>query len=115
MSDSEQASASRSPEAGQRRELAIEHSLAALGKSWASSYFQEIAQANRSIAGGWPGRLAEARALVLRELTRALAAQGLAPPSASELARAPSALNEHARSEWLRAGKAQRLALRTRE
>lgn len=105
---------SRSPsrDDAPRREHLIQQCLLTLGKAWASSYFLEVSQANRSTAGGWPGRLAEARALVLRELTSQLADRGMDPPSASELASAPSTLNEHARCEWARAGKAQRQARR---
>jgi hypothetical protein len=95
-----------------RRQRLIEQCLAALGKAWASRWFQEMSLDSRSIEGGWPGRLGEARTLALRELTNELTARGMAPPSASELAGAPGTVNEHARQEWLRAGKAQRLALR---
>lgn len=95
-----------------RRQRLIEQCLAALGKAWATRWFQEMSVDSRNIEGGWPGRLGEARTLVLRELTKELAAQGMAPPSASELAGAPGTVNDHARQEWLRAGKAQRRAQR---
>jgi hypothetical protein len=95
-----------------RRQRLIEQCLAALGRAWASRWFQEMSLDSRSIEGGWPGRLGEARTLALRELTTELAAKGMAPPSASELADASGTVNEHARQEWLRASKAQRAALR---
>lgn len=93
-----------------RREHLIDQCLATIGKTWASSWVEQMSLAGRSIAGGWPGRLAEARALVLRDLTRELATQGMTPPSATELAGAPGTVNEHARTEWLRVSKAKRLA-----
>jgi hypothetical protein len=96
-----------------RRAHHIDRFLVALGTTWASTYLQELSHASRNIEGGWPGRLAEARSLVLRELPRELAARGMAAPSARELEDAPGRVNEHARSEWLRVGKAQRLARRT--
>ena len=95
-----------------RREHLIEGFLATLCSSWVSACFQELSQAKRNIEGGWPGRLAEARALVLRELPKELAAKGLAAPSATELVDAAVAVNDYARSEWLRVGKAQRFARR---
>ena len=102
----------RSREDGRRRQHLIQQCLAALGRTWASSWCQEMSMNHRSIEGGWPGRLAEARTLALRELTRELVAQGMAPPSPSELADAPATVNDHARKEWLQASKAQRLAQR---
>jgi hypothetical protein len=100
---------SRSRDA-QRRFQFVDQCLAALGKTWATSLLQELSVARRSIEGGWPGRLAEARTLAVRELTRHLATSGMAAPSADELASAPSRVNDHARKEWLLALKAQRLA-----
>ncbi len=90
----------------------MEQFLAGLGKSWAASMLQEMSTDRRSIEGGWPGRLAEARALTVRELTRQLSTRGMGPPSADELASAPATVNDHARKEWLQAIKAERLARR---
>lgn len=95
-----------------RREQLIQRFLVTLGNTWASTYFQELSQANRNIEGGWPGRLGEARSLVLRELPRELAARGMAAPSAGELVDAAASVNDHARTEWLRVGRAQRSARR---
>ena len=102
----------RSFDDSRRRQDLIARCLAALGKAWASSWFEEMSLASRSIEGGWPGRLGEARTLALRELTRELATQGLAPPSPSELASAPSTVNDHARKAWLHAIKTRRGAPR---
>jgi hypothetical protein len=71
----------------------------------------EMSTAHRRIEGGWPGRLAEARALALRDLTLQLAARGMPGPSSDELTRAPSIVNDHARQHWGHACKAERLAL----
>lgn len=71
-----------------------------------------MAHARRRLEGGWPGTMAEARMLALRELTRELAAEGLAPLSPSELGAAAVIVYDHARREWLQASKAQRSALR---
>jgi hypothetical protein len=105
-------SVTRSRDEDRPRQRVIEQCLAALGRTWATSWCLEMATASRSIEGGWPGRLAEARSLAQRELTRELAARGMAPPSPSELASAPVTVNNHARKEWLQASKTQRSAHR---
>lgn len=98
---------------GKRRQQLIEQCLATLGRAWAASCCQEMSLARRNIEGGWPGRLAEAKTLVMRELARELGEQGMAPPSPSELVDAPATVNEHARNAWLQTSKAQRLAQRS--
>jgi len=50
--------------------------------------------------------------LAMRELTRELAAEGLAPLSPTELGAAAVIVYDRARHEWLQASKAQRSALR---
>lgn len=85
----------------------VAHCLAELGKTWAETFVLEMAKAQRRIEGGWPGRLAEARMLAVRELAQELATRGFAPPTAAEFAPAPGVVNEHARKEWLRAMKAE--------
>jgi hypothetical protein len=112
MIRNDESQATRSRDETRRRQQLIQRCLAALGTSWASSSCQEMVKANRSIEGGWPGRMEEARTLVQRELTRELAAQGMAPPKPSELAGAPAIVYDHARRGWLQASKAQRLAVR---
>lgn len=93
-----------------RRLEAIEQCLAAVGQTWAVNYIREMSTASRRIEGGWPGRLAEAKALALRDLTPQLAARGLSGPSSEELSRAPAVINDHARQRWGDACKAERLA-----
>jgi len=95
--------------ARQRLEL-IERCLAAVGQTWAADYIHQMSAAGRRIEGGWPGRLAEARALALRDLTRQLAARAMPPPSADELNRAPAIVNDHARQHWGNACRVKRLS-----
>ena len=40
---------------------ALEHLAAAEGMAWAVSSFEELQRQGRSIAGGWPGTLSQAR------------------------------------------------------
>ena len=115
MSKSEGIDATEPLRESRRREQLIERFLVGLGNTWASTYSQKMSQANRNVEGGWPGTLAEARALVFRELATELAARDMAAPSARELAASAASVNEHARAEWLRIGKAQRHARRGAE
>jgi hypothetical protein len=107
----EQASDPSVREHARRRHDFIERCLALVGQTWAGDYVHEISTACRRIEGGWPGRLAEARALALRDLTLQLAARGMRGPSTDELTRAPAIVNDHARQHWGHACKAERLAL----
>lgn len=107
----DEASDPSAPEDARRRLELIEQCLAAAGQTWAADYMHEMSTARRRIEGGWPGRLAEARALALRDLTLQLAARGMAGPSSDELSRAPAIVNDHARQHWGHACKAERLAL----
>lgn len=50
--------------------------------------------------------------LALRELTRELAAEGMAPLSPGELGAVTATVYDSARREWLTASKAQRSAIR---
>jgi hypothetical protein len=95
----------------QERCKIIEQCLAAVGQTWAAEYINEMSTDHRPVQGGWPGRLAEARALALRDLVQHLAARGMPAPSPDELTRAPAIVNDHARQQWARACKTQRLAL----
>jgi hypothetical protein len=99
-------------EDARRRLDLIEQCLAAVAETWAADYVHQISTARRRIEGGWPGRLAEARALALRDLTRQLAARGMRGPSSDELTRAPAIVNDHARQHWEHACKAERQAAR---
>jgi len=95
-----------------RRSQLLGQCMTLAGKTWAAALVEEMSKARRSVEGGWPGTIAEARTLAQRELTRQLASRGLAPPSAGELASAAATVNEHARKEWQQAVKAERLARR---
>jgi hypothetical protein len=92
------------------RRQVIEQCLAVIGQTWAAEYVHHMATASRRVEGGWPGRLAEARTLAHRGLTQQLAEGGLGPPSADEMNRAASTVNEHARQRWECACKAERLS-----
>ena len=83
----------------QRRRL-IKQEPAALGTAWAIDSCEELRQSGRSVEGGWPGTVKEARVRVQRELTRLLAARGLAPLRPEELVAATSAAYEQAKRAW---------------
>jgi hypothetical protein len=83
----------------QRRRL-IQQEPTALGTAWAISSCEELRQSGRSVEGGWPGTVKEARGRVQRELTRLLAARGLEPLRPEELVAATSATYEQAKRAW---------------
>jgi hypothetical protein len=83
----------------QRRRL-IQQEPTALGTAWAISSCEELRQSGRSVEGGWPGTVKEARGRVQRELTRLLAARGLEPLRPEELVAATSAAYEQAKRAW---------------
>ena len=60
------------------------------------------------MAGGWPGTLPEARALVGLEFTRELGARALGILCPSELSTAVSIAYERAKRDWLAAARAAR-------
>lgn len=83
----------------QRRRL-IQQEPTALGTAWAITSCEELRQSGRSVEGGWPGTVKEARGRVQRELTRLLAARGLEPLRPEELVAATSATYEQAKRAW---------------
>jgi hypothetical protein len=60
-----------------------------------------LAEQGRPVAGGWPGTMVEARALIGGHLRVELDGRGLRTASSTELARAAEATYARARSEWL--------------
>ena len=71
-----------------------------VGAEWARAMCESLAAQGRSVAGGWPGTVVEARARVLLHLQRELTANGQAPLTGDELAVAASQTYTRARAEW---------------
>jgi hypothetical protein len=83
-----------------RQSLLVE-TPAALGAAWAHGLCAGMQREGRSIEGGWPGTVVEARARVLGHLVRELARRGMAPPSTAELTSATEITYDRARRHWL--------------
>jgi hypothetical protein len=83
----------------QRRRL-IQQEPTALGTAWAITSCEELRQSGRSVEGGWPGTVKEARGRVQRELTRLLADRGFEPLRPEELTAATSAAYDQAKRAW---------------
>jgi len=84
-----------------------------VGAAWVKSLCGALSDQGRPVAGGWPGTIVEARALIVRHLQIELDERGLRGATSAELALAATATYDHARSEWL--GIERRTRARTRE
>jgi hypothetical protein len=86
----------------------------AVGAAWVRSLCGALSEQGRPVAGGWPGTMVEARALIVRHLQLELEGRGMRSASSAELASAATATYEHARSEWLGIERRARALLRHR-
>jgi len=85
-----------------------------VGGAWVKTLCTSLAEQGREVAGGWPGTIVEARALIDRHLHLELEKCGLRHASSSELALAAEATYARARSEWLGLERSVRAAVRRR-
>jgi hypothetical protein len=86
----------------------------AVGAAWVKSLCTSLAEQGRPVAGGWPGTIVEARALIGRHLALELEGRGMRGASSTELALAAEATYERARTEWLGLERHARAQLRPR-
>lgn len=77
-----------------------------LGASWARGCCETLRSEGRSIAGGWPGTLKEARGRVVRHFAQELSTRGMPQLSQLELEAATTATYERARCDWLESARA---------
>ncbi len=85
-----------------------------VGGAWVKTLCVSLAEQGREVAGGWPGTIVEARALIDRHLHLELGKCGLRHASSTELALAAEATYARARSEWLGLERTARAAMRGR-
>jgi hypothetical protein len=85
---------------GEKRDLLLRQSPAAVGANWALQYLDGLRRSGRSIEGGWPGTLPEARAQVLAALPQALISNGLRALEPQELVAATALAYAEARRNW---------------
>ena len=91
-----------------RRSQLLQDQPGAVGARWAVDACDDAHRSGRSIEGGWPGTVPEARMRVLRALTQELTAKGLAPLCHAELVTATAAAYDRAKREWSLASKVRR-------
>lgn len=85
-----------------------------LGASWARGWCEALRAEGRSIDGGWPGTLQEARSRVILHFDGELSRRGMAVLTPQEVAAATAATYERARQDWTKKARAaQRPRTRT--
>jgi hypothetical protein len=91
------------PDDPERRSLFEEHS-SATGIRWSEEYRSDLRKEGRAAAGGFPGTLSEARALVTSILAAELGRRRLVALSIEEREWAARATYAAARKDWLQHG-----------
>lgn len=71
-----------------------------VGVAWVRFWCDSLRGEGRSVDGGWPGTLQEARARVLQHFDRELAVRGMPSLTHTELEAATTATYERARRDW---------------
>ncbi len=85
---------------GEERQGWLAREALALGVRWAQVTVQQMRLEGRTVDGGWPGTVPEARAQVRQILDSMLAKRGMRSLSNGELVTAARATYEQARREW---------------
>jgi hypothetical protein len=101
-------SAAKALSDSERRSQLLQDQPALVGASWAVDACDEARRSGRSIEGGWPGTVPEARMRVLQALAHVLTERRLSPLSHSELVTATAAAYDRAKREWSLATKVRR-------
>jgi phosphoglycolate phosphatase-like HAD superfamily hydrolase len=82
------------------RRILLEQDPIAVGTAWARAVCDNLTGQGRSIAGGWPGTLVEARARIAKSLRDELTKHGFKELDPEELDHAVSATYARAKQEW---------------
>ncbi len=83
------------------REAWLDQGARAVGARWAQGWCDDMRREGRTVSGGWPGTVPEARALVVAHFDLARTRRGEAPLSAPEIASATRTAYTTAKREWL--------------
>lgn len=92
----------KSESTNDKRQMVVARAAQAAAVSWTASMFDALARERRSVSGGWPGTLSEARVRARAEAARELAAESMAALTHEELALAARLTNAEARRAWQR-------------
>jgi len=76
-----------------------------VGASWAECWFKTMLSEGRSVSGGWPGTVPEARFRARLHCDHELKCRGLPSLSQEELAAATATTYERAKHDWLQAAR----------
>jgi hypothetical protein len=95
----------------ERRAL-LEQRPATIGAEWARAVCEGMRREGRTIAGGWPGTIVEARARIASHLRTALIDLRMKALLPEELDRAANATYARAKQEWLEAERRSKVAAR---
>jgi len=83
------------------RRTLITQTATQAGRLWAAWWHEEMALQGRTVAGGWPGTLSEARERVAKAMLPQLASSGVTNLSFDENEHAALTLYAIARQQWL--------------
>lgn len=97
-----------------KRGVILRTAPTAVGTAWATALCANLAHEGRSVEGGWPGTIIEARALISRHLRIELEGRDMRQPSSEELVAAAAATYERARAAWLAIERRRRAPARDR-
>lgn len=86
----------------EKRQMLVARVAQVAAAAWIASYFDALARESRTVSGGWPGTLSEARARASAAAARALAAESMPALTHDELAHAARLTNAEARRAWQR-------------
>jgi hypothetical protein len=95
----------------ERRTL-LDERPAMIGAEWARTICEGIRREGRTISGGWPGTIVEARARTAGHLRVALDKLRMKALLPEELDRAANATYARAKQDWLAAERQSKLAAR---
>jgi hypothetical protein len=94
------------------RHLLLDEGPSVVGAAWARAVCDRIHEEGRSIAGGWPGTIVEARARIAGHLRVQLAHHHMGALAREELDLAANATYARAKQEWLDAERRFKLEAR---
>lgn len=89
-----------------RRQRLLGEGPGILGALWVRSLCDSLSAEGRSIDGGWPGTLPEARFRVVQHFNPTFAERGMALLTYAELAAATAATYDRAKGDWQKAVRA---------
>lgn len=90
------------PTANERtsRVVLLGNASQSVGASWAQEWFADLEREGRTVSGGWPGTMSEARSRVRRHVDALLLRRSLPPITDEELKEATRSTYDCAKAAW---------------